>query len=255
MLEALVAGEQDPKQLAERARGRLRQKLPQLEQALAGGMRPHHAFLLSHQLAHLDFLDEEIGALSEQIERQLAALPPAEESSPAGNEGDRSGAEGATPLTAAQAVAWLDTIPGVNRRLAEMGLDLAHFPSAKQLAAWAGLAPGNHQSGGKRKSMRTLLMEGAWAAVKTKGTYLATLYHRLAGRRGKKRTAVAVAHSMVVSIYCRLTHRIPYPELGAAYLDQRKRTYVVERLVQRLSRVGYSVTLQPIPTHPYPFIF
>jgi transposase len=259
MLEALVAGEQDPKQLAELARGRLRQKLPQLAQALTGRMRPHHAFLLSHQLAHLDFLDAEIAALSEQIERQLTALPPAQESSPPGNEGNK----GATPLTAAQAVALLDTIPGLNRRLAEailaeMGLDLAHFPSAKQLAAWAGLAPGNHQSGGKRKSTRTrqgnptwrtLLIEGAWAAVKTKGTYLAALYHRLAGRRGKKRAAVAVAHSMVVSLYYMLTRRTPYADLGAAYLDPRKQEHLVERLVQRLNRVGYTVALQPIPTH------
>lgn len=266
MLEALVEGVRDARQLAELAKGRLRQKLPQLEQALQGLMRPHQAYLLAHQLAHLDFLDEEIAALSEQIERQLAALPPVVSPPAGGDEGDSAprpeGApEPTPPLTATEAAALLDTIPGVSLRLAqallaEVGLDLTRFPSAKHLAAWAGVAPGNHESAGKRHSgrtrqgnptLRTLLMEGAWAAAKTKQTYLAALYHRLAGRRGKKRAVVAVAHAMLVSAYYMLTRRTPYLELGPAYLDHRKKEFLVNRLLQRLNRAGYAVTLQPMP--------
>jgi transposase len=264
MLEALAAGEADAKRLAELAKGRLRQKLPQLEQALAGRMRAHQAYLLTHQLAHLDFLDEEIAGLSEQIERHLAALPPVV-TPPAAPGGATSLEERSAPtiplppLTAAAAL--LDTIPGVSLRLAqamlaEVGLDLTRFPSAKHLAAWAGVAPGNHESGGKRHSgrtrqgnptLRTLLVEGAWAAAKTKQTYLAALYHRLAGRRGKKRAVVAVAHAMLVSAYYMLTRRTPYLELGPAYLDHRKKELLVNRLLQRLNRAGYAVTLQPMP--------
>jgi transposase len=256
MLEALVAGEQDPKQLAQLARGRLRQKLPALEQALTGVVRPHQAFLLAHQLSHLDFLAQEIAALSAQIEQLLLDWTPAGPTD--GSAGEDAGVD------AAQAVALLDTIPGVNAHtaqaiIAELGLSVQRFASAKQAAAWAGVAPGNHESGGKRRAtrtrqgnrtLRTVLLEAAWAAAKTKNTYLAALYRRLSARRGKKRAAVAVAHSILVSAYHMLVRRTPYQELGATYFDQRQKDHLVAGLLHRLRRIGYTASLQPIPTPP-----
>ena len=136
--------------------------------------------------------------------------------------------------------------------LAEMGLDMSRFPTAGHLATWAGLAPGNNQSGGKRYSGRTpkgnralttTMVVAAWTAVRTKDTFLKARYHRLAARRGKKRAIVAVAHSM-------LTHRQPYQELGGAYFDHRKKEAKMSYLIRRLEKLsGGSVTIemQPAP--------
>jgi transposase len=159
-------------------------------------------------------------------------------------------------------VALLDTMPGVNRRvaevmLAEMGLDMSQFPTADHLASWAGLAPGNHQSGGKRYSGRTtkgnkflasIMVQAAWPAVRTKNTFLKSRYHRLAARRGKKRAIVAVAHSMLVSAWHMLTYQQPYQELGGDYFDQRKKETKVSYLVRRLEKLtggSVSIELQP----------
>ena len=178
--------------------------------------------------------------------------------------GSVTGDEGEPPLTWLEAVALLDTIPGVNQRtaekmLAEMGLDMSRFPTAGHLATWAGLAPGNNQSGGKRYSGRTpkgnralttTMVVAAWTAVRTKDTFLKARYHRLAARRGKKRAIVAVAHSMLVSAYHMLTHRQPYQELGGAYFDHRKKEAKMSYLIRRLEKLsGGSVTIemQPAP--------
>jgi transposase len=133
-------------------------------------------------------------------------------------------------------------------------MDMSRFPSAAALAAWAGLAPGNDESAGKRRSgrtrkgspwLRTALVEAAQAAARTRNTYLAAQYRRLAARRGAKRAAVAVAHTLLVIIYTLLKHKVAYHELGSQYFDERDRQAVQRRLVRRLEALGYAVSLQP----------
>lgn len=233
ILHALLAGVTEPGQLAELAKGRLRAKRAQLEQALRGRIQPHQAFLMAELLGHVDYLDEAITRVSQEV------------------------AERMHPFEAE--LARLDTIPGVNRRvaedlLAEIGADMGRFASARNLASWAGMCPGNNESGGKRKSgqtrhgspwLRQTLIEAAHAAARCKQGYLAAQYHRLAARRGKKKAVVAVGHSLLVIIYYVLTRREEYRELGGNYFDERDKQAVTRRLVQRLQKLGYDVSLQP----------
>jgi transposase len=226
MIEGLLADTPDPARLADLARGRLREKLPALERALTGRVGPHQRFLLAQQLAHIDYLDAAIERVSAEIAERLRPFD--------------------------ETLARLETIPGVGRRIAEvvaaeLGLDVARFPSAGHLAAWAGLAPGNHDSAGKRKgspALRTALVEAAQAAARTKDTYLAAQYRRLAPRRGQKRAVVAVAHTILVIIYHLLRDGTTYRELGATYFDERDRQAVEYRLVRRLEALGNTVTIQ-----------
>jgi transposase len=234
MLRAILAGEADPAVLADLARGRLRKKRADLERALVGRLREHHRFMLTHLLSQLDFLDEEIGLLDAHIETLLARQP-----------------------DVAAAVERLDTIPGVSRLtatvlVAEVGADVSRFPTARHLGAWAGLAPGNRESGGKAQAtgtrkgnryLRRCLVQAALAAARTKGSYLKALYHRIAARRGKRRAAVAVARSVLEIAYYLLLRREEYRELGAAYFDQLDRERTSVRLVHRLERLGFTVTL------------
>jgi transposase len=233
ILEALVGGTTESTVLAQLARGRMREKIPQLEHALVGQFSAHHRFLIAQQLAHIDFLDAALERVSAEIGERLRPFEPQMER--------------------------VQTIPGVGRRtaevlVAEIGTDLTRFPSARHLASWAGLCPGHDESAGKRRSgrtrkgspwLRTALVEAARAAARSKETYLAAQYRRLAARRGAKRAAVAVAHSLLVMVYALLTQQIEYHELGGQYFDERDRQAVERRLVRRLEALGYNVSLEP----------
>jgi transposase len=271
MLAEIAAGQTDPKLMANLARGRMRNKIPELEKALIGLVEPHHRFLLAKQLAHIDFLDEQIDDIGAEIGQWFEA----QSQRPGGEGGIGSSNESATPeaaspeaedpLTWNEAVALLDTIPGVNRKtaedmLAEMGLDMSQYPTDKHLTSWAGLAPGNRQSGGKRYSCRTrkgnrvlssITVQAAWSAVRTKDTFLKSRYHRLAARRGKKRAIVAVARSILASVWHMLTYRQPYQELGGDYFDQRRKEAKVNYLTRQLEKLtggAVRIELQVAPT-------
>jgi transposase len=266
ILAALVEGRVDPATMAELAKGRLRSKVPLLEQALTGLVRDHHRQLLALQLAHIDFLDEQLDTLGAEIIRRVTNLsgdePPITPPGAPDETGSATepGASGA-PMTFACAITVLDTIPGVDQRggemlVAEWGPDMTRFGTADRLAAWSGVAPGNDESAGKQRSrktrqgnhtLRTGLTQLAHAAARTKGTYLSALYQRLAVRRGKKRAIMAVAHSMVVSAFHMLSRHESYHELGANYFDAHRREHLVDQFTRRIEHLGYRVTLEPVP--------
>ncbi|MBW1690463.1 MAG: IS110 family transposase [Deltaproteobacteria bacterium] len=235
MLEALLEGKTDPEALAELARGRLRNKLPELLKALEGRFRPHHRFMLEQILLHLDFLDKQLQRVSQEVAMRMGPFK--------------------------KQVGLLCTIPGVELRtaeniIAEIGVDMSRFPTHRHLASWAGLCPGNNESAGKRKSGRTrkgdcwfrrTMIEASWAASRTKNTYLSSQYHRLAPRRGKKKASVAVAHSITVIVYYVMKELRPFVDLGADYFDRLNVSHIKRYYVKRLERLGFKVTIDPFP--------
>jgi transposase len=235
MLDALVQGTTDPEVLAELARGRLRSKIPALKEALEGRFDHLHAVWIGAILAHLDFLEAQISSLTEAIGEQIAPFEKAAE--------------------------LLCTIPGVQRRtaeviIAEIGVDMSVFPTAKQLASWAGMCPGNDQSAGKRRSGKTrkgskwldwALEEAAMAAIRTKDVYLAAQYARLRPRRGHKKALGAVKHSILIACWHMLSTGELYVDLGGDYFRKRDPERITKRLVAQLEALGHQVILEELP--------
>ena len=239
MLEAIVTGTANATEMAGLAKGRLREKREQLDKALQGRVKPHHRFVLAELLCQVDSLDESIARFDAEIEKYCH---PFEEE-----------------------VELLDTIPGVAHRIAEVivseiGSDMSRFPTADHLAAWAGVAPGNNESAGKRysgttrhgdRALTVALVQAAHAAAHSRNTYLSAQYHRLAGRRGKKRAIVAVAHSILVISYHIIQRKEPYQDLGGDYFDKQRPEATAKRLLKRLQHLGYDIShIEQLATSP-----
>jgi transposase len=240
MLRALAAGETNPDKMSSMARGRLKRKQQELKRALSGQLTEAQRWVLSQLLDQYDRVKEAIAKVEQKIREEVAAAP--------------------DPFVS-EAVKLMDTIPGVGETVAqilaaEMGVEMSQFPSDKNLSSWAGMCPGNHESAGKRKSgktskgsryLRTALVEAAWAASRTKNTYLSAQYRRFVKRMGKKKALVAVGHSILVIAYHVLKNKHTYQELGGDYFDKRYAEKRRTRLIKQLQSLGLKVTVEELP--------
>lgn len=230
MLKAIIDGETDPTKLADLSLRKLRDKIPQLQKALTGLLGSHQRFLLARQLEHIEYLEYQVSQLDVEVNNRFHSFE--------------------------EDLELLITIPGVGRRtaehvLAEIGTDMTRFSDAKQLVSWAGLAPGQNESAGKRKSvntrkgnkyLRSSLAESAKVCGQTK-TFLGTRYHRIAARRGKNRATIAVAANILKIIYHILTTRKPYVELGQDYQLNKKKELEKNRAIKKLEKLGYKIEI------------
>lgn len=229
MLEALVNGEViDPSQVADLAKGRLRAKIPDLIRALNGRVTKHHRTVIQRSLAHLKFLETSIVELETDMETYYSPY--------------------------AEQLELLQTIPGIGAQtakiiIAEIGVDMSVFPTDAHISSWVGLSPGNNESAGKKKStritkgnaaLRSALVEAAWSASRTR-SFLGSKFWSVAGRRGKNKAVIAVAHKMLIIAYHILKTNEPYKELGADFLAKRKAVSQEEIMIKRLQRLGYSI--------------
>ena len=234
MIEALIAGELSAEVLAELSKGRMRSKIPALVEALENRWGTHHSAVARRIIAHIDFLDDTIDALGQEISDRLV------------------------PYEAA--ITLLCTIPGVNTATAEVivaetGADMERFPTAGHLASWAGVAPANHESAGKRRPagtrqggrwLRNMLIEAAKSASRTKDTYMAAKYRNIARRRGPNKATVAVAHSIIVAAWHMLSTGQSYEDLGGDYFEKRRDPdRQAQQLVNKLAALGFTATLEP----------
>jgi transposase len=240
MLRALAAGETNPDKMSSMARGRLKRKQGELKRALSGQLTEAQRWVLSELLDQYDRVKEAITKVEQKIREVVAAAP--------------------DPFVS-EAVKLMDTIPGVGETIAqilaaEIGVEMSQFPSDKNLSSWAGMCPGNNESAGKRKSgkttkgsryLRTALVEAAWAASRTKNTYLSAQYRRFVKRMGKKKALVAVGHSILVIAYRLLNNKRTYQELGGDYFDKRYAEKRRTRLIKQLQSLGLKVTIEEVP--------
>ena len=235
MLQALLEGKSNAEEIANLARGRLRNKIPELIEALKGNVSEHHRFLLGTSLKHLDYLAELIGSIDEQIDNAMKPYQSQKEH--------------------------LTTITGVDKKsaeciIAEIGVDMSQFPTPEHLASWAGICPGNNESAGTRRSstinkgdswLMGILIQVALAAAKTRNSYLKDKYYRIAARRGKKKAAVAIGHKILGFAYYVLKNKVSYHDLGENYLDKLNKEVIEKRLIKRLRELGNKVTVEPVP--------
>jgi transposase len=240
MLRALAAGETNPDKMSSMARGRMKRKHGELKRALSGQLTEAQRWVLSQLLDQYDRVKKAIAKVEQRIREEVTAAP--------------------DPFVS-EAVKLMDTIPGVGETVAqilaaEMGVEMSQFPSDKNLSSWAGMCPGNHESAGKRKSgkttkgsryLRAALIEAAWAASRTKNTYLSAQYQRFVRRMGKKKALVAVGHSILVIAYHVLNKKRTYQELGGDYFDKRYAEKRRTRLIKQLQSLGLKVTVEELP--------
>ncbi len=233
ILDALLDGEDDPEVLAGLSHGKLRPKLDALKQALIGKLTGRLRFVVSQELAQIRSLDDQIAACDEEVAKEMR---------PFDSEIER-----------------LDGIPGIARRgaeniIAEIGVDLSRWPTAAHFASWSGTCPGNRASGGKRKRagvrrgnpwLKRSATEAAWAASRTKQSYLGARYHQLLALKGHKRAIVALAHEILAIVYYLLTRSRDYQDLGVHYLEQRDKQAIQRRATRQLQHLGFEVQLTP----------